>query len=111
MCGTCCCFFFFFQSHGAHRHLHSFPTRRSSDLVLLRSLAERGMRHEDVDVVVLSHLHFDHAGGLLSAFEEGQPPQLLFPKADRKSTRLNSSHLGISYAVFCLKKKKKQKLI
>src|SRR5258705_9098256 len=28
------------------------------------------------------------------------------PKSDRKSTRLNSSHLGISYAVFCLKKKK-----
>src|SRR5436853_2552034 len=28
---------------------------------------------------------------------------------DRKSTRLNSSHLGISYAVFCLKKKKNQK--
>src|SRR5262245_63250499 len=28
---------------------------------------------------------------------------------DRKSTRLNSSHLGISYAVFCLKKKKKEK--
>src|SRR5258705_10179701 len=28
---------------------------------------------------------------------------------DRKSTRLNSSHLGISYAVFCLKKKKQQK--
>src|SRR5437899_7592410 len=30
---------------------------------------------------------------------------------DRKSTRLNSSHLGISYAVFCLKKKKKKKNI
>src|SRR5258705_6773680 len=29
---------------------------------------------------------------------------------DRKSTRLNSSHLGISYAVFCLKKKKKERL-
>src|ERR1035441_5964504 len=29
---------------------------------------------------------------------------------DRKSTRLNSSHLGISYAVFCLKKKKKKKV-
>src|SRR5262245_63245477 len=29
---------------------------------------------------------------------------------DRKSTRLNSSHLGISYAVFCLKKKKTQKI-
>src|SRR5438045_7790948 len=31
------------------------------------------------------------------------------PFLDRKSTRLNSSHLGISYAVFCLKKKKKKK--
>src|SRR5437899_2627249 len=30
------------------------------------------------------------------------------PNPDRKSTRLNSSHLGISYAVFCLKKKKKK---
>src|SRR5437899_10135545 len=30
-------------------------------------------------------------------------------RRDRKSTRLNSSHLGISYAVFCLKKKKRQK--
>src|SRR5262245_62601393 len=32
-------------------------------------------------------------------------------KEDRKSTRLNSSHLGISYAVFCLKKKKTQLII
>src|SRR6266496_4820646 len=31
------------------------------------------------------------------------------PGADRKSTRLNSSHVEISYAVFCLKKKKKKK--
>src|SRR5258705_8089746 len=31
-----------------------------------------------------------------------------FRRTDRKSTRLNSSHLGISYAVFCLKKKKKE---
>src|SRR5688572_31407996 len=31
------------------------------------------------------------------------------PSADRKSTRLNSSHSQISYAVFCLKKKKKKK--
>src|SRR5437899_9315056 len=30
-------------------------------------------------------------------------------RRDRKSTRLNSSHLGISYAVFCLKKKKKKR--
>src|SRR5438045_5900066 len=33
-------------------------------------------------------------------------PNPLFGTGDRKSTRLNSSHLGISYAVFCLKKKK-----
>src|SRR5215472_18224709 len=33
------------------------------------------------------------------------------PGTDRKSTRLNSSHLGISYAVFCLKKKKKHGVI
>src|SRR5207249_5506734 len=31
------------------------------------------------------------------------------PRLDRKSTRLNSSHVSISYAVFCLKKKKKKK--
>src|SRR5205814_10482403 len=34
-------------------------------------------------------------------------PGVAFKLEDRKSTRLNSSHLGISYAVFCLKKKKK----
>src|SRR5436309_8079457 len=34
---------------------------------------------------------------------------VLIAKEDRKSTRLNSSHVKISYAVFCLKKKKKQK--
>jgi glyoxylase-like metal-dependent hydrolase (beta-lactamase superfamily II) len=49
--------------------------------VLLDSLAAAGVTHEDIDVVVLSHLHFDHAGGLLAAWEEGQPPRLLFPKA------------------------------
>jgi len=49
--------------------------------VLLDSLAARGLSHTDIDVVVLSHLHFDHAGGLLSAWAEGDAPQLLFPRA------------------------------
>src|SRR5262245_63773819 len=39
------------------------------------------------------------------ARSRGRPPRRTSPRSDRKSTRLNSSHLGISYAVFCLKKK------
>src|SRR5690242_20848873 len=38
-----------------------------------------------------------------------RPPRKPAPTVDRKSTRLNSSHMSISYAVFCLKKKKKKK--
>ncbi|MGN2254628.1 MBL fold metallo-hydrolase [Frateuria sp. GZRe12] len=49
--------------------------------VLLESLAQAGLSHEDIDAVVLSHLHFDHAGGLLAPWTEGQPPRLLFPNA------------------------------
>jgi glyoxylase-like metal-dependent hydrolase (beta-lactamase superfamily II) len=49
--------------------------------VLLDSLAKLGVSHEDIDVVVLSHLHFDHAGGVLAAWEAGAPLRLLFPKA------------------------------
>src|SRR5437870_11396464 len=49
-----------------------------------------------------------------SRFVHGQsirhdPPTTGVEKEDRKSTRLNSSHVAISYAVFCLKKKSKQK--
>src|SRR5438105_8040972 len=40
---------------------------------------------------------------------EDERGHLRHPRADRKSTRLNSSHEWISYAVFCLKKKKKKK--
>lgn len=49
--------------------------------VLLQSLAARGLSDADIDVVMLSHLHFDHAGGLLAPWQAGQSERLLFPKA------------------------------
>ncbi|MHC1660575.1 MULTISPECIES: MBL fold metallo-hydrolase [Stenotrophomonas] len=54
---------------------------QESQHVLIDSLREAGFEHEDIDVVVLSHLHFDHAGGLLAAWSEGREPELLFPNA------------------------------
>ncbi|MXR38207.1 MBL fold metallo-hydrolase [Craterilacuibacter sinensis] len=48
--------------------------------VLLDALAAQGLSDADIDVVILSHLHFDHAGGLLAAWDGG-PARLLFPNA------------------------------
>jgi glyoxylase-like metal-dependent hydrolase (beta-lactamase superfamily II) len=49
--------------------------------VLLESLAALGLSDGDIDQVILSHLHFDHAGGLLAPYQAGQSPRLLFPRA------------------------------
>lgn len=49
--------------------------------VLLENLQKLGLTDADIDIVVLSHLHFDHAGGLLAPWQENQEPRLLFPKA------------------------------
>src|SRR5204863_8292744 len=102
-------------SSAPHPHLHSFPTRRSSDLDPVEIVAGEplrwhvpaGTRASDMTVV-------DPAGVTLPATLQqpaannqrpatsGQPPAT--SEGDRKSTRLNSSHVEISYAVFCLKK-------
>src|SRR5947209_17921995 len=50
------------------------------------------------------HAPVGHGRGLPPILRRGRAPG-----GDRKSTRLNSSHANISYAVFCLKKKKKSK--
>src|SRR5207249_10123428 len=93
--------------------LHSFPTRRSSDLD--RREAER----DQDDQRVLEDVVVERAQRLRDEERREAPlPQqaelvvrrLRLRFSDRKSTRLNSSHVSISYAVFCLKKKKKKNL-
>lgn len=49
--------------------------------VLLDSLNHVGLSDGDIDIVILSHLHFDHAGGLLSPWHPNEKPTLLFPNA------------------------------
>lgn len=49
--------------------------------VLLDELAKLGLSDADIDIVVLTHLHFDHAGGLLAAWQDGEQARLLFPNA------------------------------
>lgn len=54
---------------------------QEAEHVLLDNLQTLGLSPSDIDVVVLSHLHFDHAGGVLTAYEEGKEPSLVFDKA------------------------------
>src|SRR5205085_9612140 len=92
-------FLFFFLSDSLHhRVLHSFPTRRSSDLVReapAPELRDGRRRHRPRGAAALDP----------DAADAGPRHDR---ERDRKSTRLNSSHSQISYAVFCLKKKKNQ---
>ncbi|MCC6622596.1 MAG: MBL fold metallo-hydrolase [Deltaproteobacteria bacterium] len=49
--------------------------------MLLDNLAALGLAADDIDVIVLSHLHFDHAGGLLTPWAPDAAPALAFPRA------------------------------
>src|SRR5256885_4837648 len=76
--------------------------------MIVRELADASGAHEigaavaDVGDVHLAPAH--HGGGA------GRPHAVEHPELDRKSTRLDSSHLVISYAVFCLKKTKTHRI-
>lgn len=70
----------FFEPTMAARYGIEEPTRH----ILLENLNSLGFSDSDIDYVILSHLHFDHAGGLLPSYANQQQPggdQLLFPKA------------------------------
>src|SRR5256885_2961714 len=87
--------------------LFPYTTLFRSHLRALRRRLRRGRR----DVPISGFLQGRRLGSGQSRQPElrGRLGREMAGPADRKSTRLNSSHLVISYAVFCLKKKKTQK--
>src|SRR5690606_42020816 len=91
--------------------LPSFPTRRSSDLhePLGRRRLARGQQGVAADERLVEGAGEAEPGlerRVLVGDVVAPVPVRLLQAQDRKSTRLNSSHVKISYAVFCLKKKK-----
>src|SRR5947199_3250613 len=86
--------------------LHSFPTRRSSDLdeQRRRHLAQERRAHDSSIACFTSSRR--RSSSVSSSAASDTLDDLL--REDRKSTRLNSSHLSISYAVFCLKRKTRE---
>src|SRR5439155_25153881 len=96
---------FFLSRSGHHRHLHSFPTDALPISAIEPSrvghvVAGTGRRAPDRHTV-------DHRKPPGRSQLPSYGGSWDLPGGDRKSTRLNSSHVAISYAVFCLKKKKK----
>src|SRR5258705_10934655 len=88
-------FLFFFFNDTATTEIYTLslhdalPISRRADIIFF------GLSDTQMPVI--------YAEQIAPSLRPGQT--LLFAHGDRKSTRLNSSHLGISYAVFCLKKK------
>src|SRR5207253_6209195 len=90
-------FFFCWSAHAATPL--SFPTRRSSDLARIRD------RSQHLGGCGFCIGRWNDALVLIEAAPSIEPVPVFDRVKDRKSTRLNSSHVAISYAVFCLKKK------
>src|SRR5205814_9747388 len=96
--------------HGAHPVPHSFPTRRSSDL---RSNKCTHWSRDRTTCPESWCTYLSSGSAVLFLASASSVSRRIISVSrirarDRKSTRLNSSHLGISYAVFCLKKKTKK---
>src|SRR5207249_11805981 len=95
--------------HHLH-HLHSFPTRRSSDLTTSMSATHSvsPSRARPFGALRVTPLRPPSMNLRFSTAPSGRTGRSRTSSSsrDRKSTRLNSSHVSISYAVFCLKKKK-----
>src|SRR5699024_11709517 len=103
------------HDHLPHLQLHSFPTRalpisrKGTDITVSDLFFNTPARLKYMKTI---HTELGHITDLLNRlalahpeirFEVTHNNKLIF-KTDRKSTRLNSSHVSISYAVFCLKK-------
>src|SRR5690606_41491902 len=89
-----------------HRALHSFPTRRSSDLHRHAGKLLKAFNPVERLVVRQRHAKLSRGGDIEFLQHLTRQTEIGLLDQDRKSTRLNSSHVKISYAVFCLKKKK-----
>src|SRR5688500_19321656 len=90
------------RHRNAHRKLGRVSEHRTA---LLRNQAEALLAHEKIETTVPKAKELrPYVERLITIAKRGVKAN--DPKGDRKSTRLNSSHLVISYAVFCLKKKK-----
>src|SRR3712207_7789218 len=72
---------------------------------LFRSETDEEKRAARVASAFAERLRANDARGACAMLGGGMPRRLRCRQSDRKSTRLNSSHANISYAVFCLKKK------
>src|SRR5699024_11865284 len=91
--------FAFFYRYVHHLDLPSFPTRRSSDL------AELGTAFIPICIFIVGVVFVLPRGHFVGRQRDIVRFIVTDGVGDRKSTRLNSSHVSISYAVFCLKKK------